>query len=541
MKSIIFKSVLFVTIALLSVMGAMAQRIIKGTVYKEGEPAAGITVEAHRGGGTTMMTSFDGLYEVEADAKTKWVKFTFIDESKRYIMEENSGDNIDFYFDGIKPAGNSGKGGVNLKSIEELIKEQDFDFMNELSLYQEFEKQNDYKSALPHWEKLYNGYPKSTKNLYIHGVKFYKDLLNKASTLEEKEKNLKSMMEVYDKRIKNFQERGSVLGRKSVSWLEHYMNNEDVSFEDKKEGFKSGYEWLKESAELEGDETEIAVIALLMNVSTQLYKFGELPKEEIVKNYEFCTSTLNQKLNIDGEINVEEINTVLDFVDIVFTKSGAADCDALISIYEPQFEENSDDIKFITIMLQRLRRAKCDESELFNKATDRQYELEPSAEAAFNMARRNINRDPEKAKEYYMQAMEQETDEELLSTYYYEYGLFIYAKEQALQEARTYARKALEINSKYCEALILIGDIYIAASPNYGESDFEKSTVFWLVVDYYNRAARASNDCIADASKKASDYKEYFPGKEDVFFQGLSESESYKIGGWINETTKVRF
>ena len=54
----------FVRISLLSAFlvlaaaSTQAQRVVKGTVYREGKPAAGITVELHRGG--SMMTSFDG-------------------------------------------------------------------------------------------------------------------------------------------------------------------------------------------------------------------------------------------------------------------------------------------------------------------------------------------------------------------------------------------------------------------------------------------------------------------------------------------------
>jgi tetratricopeptide (TPR) repeat protein len=148
--------------------------------------------------------------------------------------------------------------------------------------------------------------------------------------------------------------------------------------------------------------------------------------------------------------------------------------------------------------------------------------------------------DIERAKEYYQQAMEQETDKEQLSKYYYEYAVLVFCKENDLQEARKYARQALEINPNYCEALMLIGDIYIAASRNFGENDFEKSSVFWVAVDYYERA-RSQADCAVDASKKANDYRKYFPSKEEAFFLGLQEGQTYKVGGWINETTKIRF
>ena len=74
------------------------------------------------------------------------------------------------------------------------------------------------------------------------------------------------------------------------------------------------------------------------------------------------------------------------------------------------------------------------------------YELDPSAEAAFNMARRLIKKgDIAKAKEYYKMAMEQETDKELLASYYLQYGQVLYS-ESAYSEARSYARKVLKFS-----------------------------------------------------------------------------------------------
>ena len=83
MKANIRKTLLFASIAILMATSTLAQRVIKGTVYRDGEPIAGVTVEAHSGG--TMMTSFDGKYKVQADKKTKWIKFTFIEEPGKWI------------------------------------------------------------------------------------------------------------------------------------------------------------------------------------------------------------------------------------------------------------------------------------------------------------------------------------------------------------------------------------------------------------------------------------------------------------------------
>jgi tetratricopeptide (TPR) repeat protein len=543
MKAVFRISLLMASLVLVAVTTIQAQRVIKGTVYREGKPAAGVTVEAHRGG--TMMTSFDGKYEVEASDKTKWIRFTFINESERLDISDKPGDVFDFAFDGKLPGDEEEveSGDVVLKSAEELIREQNRDFMNELSLYNEFYKQDNIESAMPHWRTVYNKYPKSTLNLYIHGANMYEKLIETASSPEEKSKYIDELMKLYDKRIKYFGEKGYVLGRKATAWLKYKLDNDrNLDNGDLKETLKKGYDWLNESVTERGNETELPVLVLLMQTSRSLFKLGDLPKETVVKNYDTCNSILNAiRENTTDAETIKDVTDVQAYIEDIFGTSGAADCEALVSILTPQYENKKDDVEFIKAMLRRLGNANCDETQLFSEATERLYELEPSAEAAFNMARRYVKRDDvERAKSYYRQAMEQETDNDLLAKYYYEYALFVYAKENALQEARSYAKRALDIKSDYCEALMLIGDIYVAASRSFGEDDFEKSTVFWVAVDYFERA-RSNPDCAVDASRKANDYRRYFPNKEEAFFRSLQEGQTYKVGGWINENTRVRF
>lgn len=544
MKAVFRITLLIAAVVIAAATTLQAQRVIKGTVYRDGEPAAGITVEAHRGG--TMMTSFDGKYEVEAHEKTKWLKFTYINETKRLDIDEKQGDVFDFAFTGEIPSGDAAEesGEVILKSAEELIRDQNRDFMNKLSLFTEFYKQENWESAIPHWKNVYNKYPKSTKNIYIQGANMYEDLIEKAESEEQREKYIDQLMKIYDKRIKYFGEEGYVLGRKATSFLEYKLNSKNPPEGDAlRETLKKGYDWLSKSVELQQKKTELPIFVLLMQTTRSLFKLDELSKETVVKNYDKSNKLLNAYIaEAEEDSEIEDANKVKAYIEEIFGSSGAADCEALVNIFAPQYENNKDNAEFIKAMLRRLGNAGCEESPLFANATEKLYELEPSAEAAFNMARRYVKRDEtEKAKEYYQQAMEQETDEELLQKYYYEYAYFIFAKENLLSEARNYARKALVINPDYCEALMLIGDIYVAASRNFGEDDFEKATVFWLAVDYFELARRASQDCAIDAGRKARNYRRYFPNKEDAFFLGLKEGQTYKIGGWINENTKVRF
>jgi tetratricopeptide (TPR) repeat protein len=547
MKTLFRKSFLFALIVLAAVTGSMAQRIIKGTVYMDGKPAAGVTVEAHKG--SSMMTSFDGKYEVTADPKSKYLNFTFINESKKFNLSENSANEIDFAFTGVIPSAEGSEANVAssevvLKTAEELLKEQDKDFMNQLSLYTEFYKQGDYMSALPHWQVLYDKYPKSTSNIYIQGAKIFEYLLDNAKTDEERDKYLAQFMKGFDQRIKYFGGEGYVLGRKGIAWIEY--NRAEIrktpwEGDDLIRVTKIGHEYLDKSVNLQKGETELPVFLMLMQTTRGLFKLNALPKETVVLNYEKCSNYLNEIINktTDKE-KLADAKQIQNYIESLFSTSGAADCDALINIFTPQFAAKGSDVEFIKSMLRKLRQAKCDESELVEKATIRLYELEPSAEAAFNMARGYVKKDDlEMAKKYYEQAISQEKDPKLLATYYYERGLLLYIKQSAYQEARDMAKKAIALDPDLCDAYMLIGNIYVSASNSFNGTNLEKQAIFWLATDYYNKARRG-DDCAADAATKASEYKKYFPNKEDLFMEGLQAGQSYKVQGWINETTTVK-
>lgn len=544
MKTFLRITFLFAAVFMVAATATKAQRVITGTVYMDGKLAAGVEVEAHKG--SSMMTSFDGKYTVEASAKTKWLKFTFIDESKKLDISDKSGNTFDFAFTGEIPSGTTAetKNDVEIdrSAIGDLISRGDKDFMNALSLYTEFFKQKDIKSAYPHWKKIYDKYPKSTINIYIHGAAIYKSFINDAKTEEEKDKYFDEYMKLFDKRIKYFGKEGFVLGRKGTEWLKYKLEEKNLEGADQIDALERGYGMVNASVDLQGNDSELPVLVLLMQTSKSLFKLGALPKESVVANYEKCNDIVKTIIETsDNKDKVESAKKVQIYIEDIFGKSGAADCDALISIFTPQFKQNKTDVETIKAILRRLRKAGCDDSDLYNEATETLYNLEPSAEAAFNMAHRYLKlNDFDKAKMYYKQAMDQETDQELLANYYYEYGLFIYAKENALQEARSYARKALKLKPDYCEANMLIGDIYVAATRSFEGSNLEKSAVFWLAVDYFTKA-RKGEDCAVDAAKKISTYKKYFPNKEEAFMEGLKAGNSYKVEGWINETTKVRF
>jgi hypothetical protein len=90
------KFLAMLVLMLLATGGFGKQRVIKGTVYsKDGKKAAGIMVTADRSKGK-YFTSFDGYYEITANIKSKWIKFTFPDRVEKISIEGITRDVIDF-------------------------------------------------------------------------------------------------------------------------------------------------------------------------------------------------------------------------------------------------------------------------------------------------------------------------------------------------------------------------------------------------------------------------------------------------------------
>lgn len=535
LKTITLSAILVVLVSLSS----LAQRVITGTVYREGKPAAGVTVEAHKSS-ESFMTSFDGKYTINADAKTKFLKFTFIDDSRKYEIEGKEGDEFDFSFDGIIPLKEDEmETGVILKSDQELIKEGDRTFMNNLTMYDQFYRQKDYKSALGPWRLLYRTYPKSIKNIYLHGCNMFESKFEKATNWNEKNFYIDSIMNVYDRRIKYFDEKGFVRGRQGVDFIKYKSLKEDWTDDQLKDFLKKGYGYLDESIKIEGDKAEAPIIVVYMQVTSRLFKLGEFSKENVLENYEKVSKILDNYLaNAPAD---EKYLASKEAVNKVFETSGAADCDALIALYEPKFKELAADLDALKKVLRMLDKQDCTDSELFAMASEKLYALEPSAEAAFNMGRLFMKRkDYVKGKDYYLQAIAAETDATLLSKYYLELGAYTLASDQNFQESANYLRKSISNDPNNAKAILLLGDVFAGYSKYYGEKEIEHASLFWLAIDYYNKVKKIDPEQASKANEKIATYSQYFPTKESLFFEGFQDGQPFKIGSWINETTTIR-
>ncbi len=403
------------------------------------------------------------------------------------------------------------------------------DCANNLSTMSEFMKINLLSFAMSSWQKVFTECPESSKNIYIYGVKIYRDRVVKATDPEAKASALDTLMLIYDKRAEYFGQEGLVLGRKGLDLFKYDRSK-----------IQESYNILKKSVEIAQVSAEPAVILTFMNLSNALLNAGAIESRELIDNYLVTTDILTKRIQAGGKYK-PQAEQAMGSIEAIFANSGAADCDALLEIFTPKFEKTPEDIELLKKITSLLIEQDCEDSELFAKTSENLYQIEPSSQAAYNLSKLFYKKgDIDKAVEYYEEAISREEDLLLKAKYQYELGLISFSKYDDYNKSRTLAKSAISNNPEWGEPYILIGNLYASSSSRCGENDFEKTTIFWAAVDKYIKAKSVDPEVSAEATELINKYVKYFPNAEDAFFYGLENGKPYSVGCWINENTTVR-
>jgi len=125
-----------------------------------------------------------------------------------------------------------------------------------------------------------------------------------------------------------------------------------------------------------------------------------------------------------------------------------------------------------------------------------------------------------------------------------------YLNMSNFQQARRYARQASELDSSWGQPFIQIASIYAGTISNCSTGrkiDRDDRRVYWLVLDYLDRARSVDSSLSSEVQRLYKSYEPVLPSDEDKFFRGWEVGDKITIDGsqydcysWINETTTVR-
>jgi tetratricopeptide (TPR) repeat protein len=213
-----------------------------------------------------------------------------------------------------------------------------------------------------------------------------------------------------------------------------------------------------------------------------------------------------------------------------------------IAFLETQLERRPDDVELISELFDLYLRE--NERQKATQLSQRLLEARPTSRSYEMIARMKLeDAEPQAAFDLYQQALEMGDLNGRERDIYFNMGI---AQQQMgrLSSARTYFRRALEVDPSFGAAIMAIGDLYVTQVGNCGSFDREDRAVYWLAVDYYERAANTDASIASQARQKAATYRRSFPTAEDLHFRQWSAGSTYRINygcySWINETTTIR-
>ena len=422
----------------------------------------------------------------------------------------------------------------------------------------------DYATAYESWKTIFNEFPVARVDTYTNGVKLLTELIKKESDPAKKEAYIQELLSIYDQEIKYIDKlqaitktklsAGQLLGKKALAYMQYY----------KDAPVDTMYNMLAKSVEMEKGMSEYAVTERFMKYSALKYKQDKSHSEQIIDDYlnasiyivevldkyhdniERSEKKFQEEGNPRDSLNAIAYGKMIDAsrisksnIDAYFINSGAASCEDLSKIYAPTLEANKENIEYLNKVLSVMSMLKCTNEDTYLTAAEYALAIEPTAKAAMGCGYRYYKKgEIDKAIEFFDQAIELEASITTKAELCYKVGLIQYSLNN-YAKARSYANKALSFNSKYGQPHILIAQCYGAAN-KWSEDDIMNGCTYFLCLDRLDRAKAVDPSVKREADKLFAIYSKHTPKIEDLFMRGYEAGKVINIGGWINESTKIR-
>ena len=409
--------------------------------------------------------------------------------------------------------------------------------LESVSLYQEDVKQwkaskdNRYlEDAYPYWKTIVQNCPKQSKNLYINGPNIIKVMINKAATTEEKEALINELMAMYDTRIANYGEAATYTAKKAME-LENLLGEK---------GLQRYYELYSQAVQAEGD-LEAGYLVKYMEATINYVRAGYAEPTLVVDNYDVASDLLEAELQkfVEDSAKSATIRGYIAGVEAAFPPY--ASCEQLVEIYGKKFEADPENVGLLKKITGIMTRKRCTDQELFFRATENLYRLEPSPTTAMRMGAMCLQKKQySDAINYLNDAVKGVSDKDKYTAYLY-LG-HAYSGTKSYTAARSAYNSAAEADRTKGEPYIYIAQLYAASTNSAKEDNVNGHSAYWAAVDALNRAksVEPTEENVESCNKLISSYSARYPKKSDAFMAGLENGMSFTVPGWIGVSTTVR-
>ena len=388
------------------------------------------------------------------------------------------------------------------------------------ALYTDAYKNGDLAVALNYLVWLHENVPDLNSSIYINGLKIYEGLANNeqdpAKILTYQEKAL----EMYDLRIKYFNQEATVLNRKASTAYKYYRNNP--------EKYPELLDVFERALELNGEKFFDGNTLAYMDIIRRYQRGGgNLTDDDIFDRYEKISQVLSSKQG-------DNIESMQDKIDEMLLEIVTVDCNYVEQNLGAKLKAEPGDIKVAKKILQLSLSGKCADSEIFMLAAKTVFESEPDFGLAKVIALKcKGNGDNACAVEYLDKALDLTEDNSKKGEIYLILGA-MQAGSGAKSMARNYFRQAVSADPGLAgKAYTSIGNLYFSGFKDCREgiSKVEDRGCYLAAYKMYKKAGNSSGMAKA---------KQQFPLKEEVFLEQKSVGNKITVACWIGETVTIQ-
>ena len=255
----------------------------------------------------------------------------------------------------------------------------------------------DYDAAARYLRDLLNSCPDASVAIYQRGANVYKQKINRAKNVTEKNAYIDSLMQIYDLRAKYFGDNAKqglafILDQKAREYLAYKPND--------RAGIRKAF---REALEAGGDNADPeTVVAYFSNLCDDYKNTDEVMPDEVIAEYD--------RLSQFFEKHPEAAEMKGQF-DTAFGVSGAASCENLEKLFGAKLAAAPDDEALLAQAVALMSRADCS-SDFFLATAEKFYAVKPSSNTALSLAQVFQNKhDYAKAMTYLNEALAVEKDD----------------------------------------------------------------------------------------------------------------------------------
>ncbi|WP_289745514.1 hypothetical protein [uncultured Bacteroides sp.] len=377
---------------------------------------------------------------------------------------------------------------------------------------------------------------------YTDAIKILKAFLGdiKDRNSADYKKYFDELMQVYDqeiqylpeinKKLKTPMSAFKELGKKAVDYLQFSPNPDK----------EQAYKWLTEATRGTANDPDGAILHYFLQTSMEKVKADDNHTDQFFQDYIDASKYADDAIAAEtNEKKKAVLQTIKDNLVAMFVQSGVADCESLQNIYGPKVEENKTDSTFLKKALNILKLMKCNESEVYFKASEYMYQIDPTADAAVGVAYMYYKKgDYDNAVKYFDEALIKETDNDKKAEMAYATAAAL-MQAKKLSQARAYCQKAIGFKENYGDPYILLAQLY-GSNPNWTDEPALNKCTYFVVIDKLQRAKAVDPSVTERANELIGTYSRHTPQAKDLFMLGYKAGDRITIGGWIGESTTIR-